>query len=352
MRSRFFYTSQKPLPWLVFLVLQLFCLRILRDHPEWVETHYSSRIYPLLFGVESHFFGIFPFSVGDLLYAIVIVYFIYQFFHYLKYKPHWWGWVFSNLILIVSLFHFLFYLNWGLNYFRIPLHQKMNFSLKYSEESLIKTLHYHLNQTHQLHQRLSASDSVAVLPPYSKKQLMELIQENYNVPFKAPKKCFPKGKTSLWSLPLSYAGYGGYLNPFTLESQTNSLQPPLGFVTTAAHEMAHQWGIAAEDEANFMAYYTLANHPDTYLRYAAHSFAVRYLYSDLYRLNQEAAKEIRQQMKPGLLRNFERLATFWKQFENPLEPFFKQFYHQFLKANGQKKGIKRYSDLVGFLVEH
>ena len=32
-------------------------------------------------------------------------------------------------------------------------------------------------------------------------------------------------KKSLLSLPLSYMGYSGYLNPFTLESQANAKMP-------------------------------------------------------------------------------------------------------------------------------
>ena len=36
-------------------------------------------------------------------------------------------------------------------------------------------------------------------------------------------------------------GFGGYLNPFTHEAQVNTLQPKLRVLTTACHEIAHQW---------------------------------------------------------------------------------------------------------------
>ena len=60
----------------------------------------------------------------------------------------------------------------------------------------------------------------------------------------------------MYSLPLSYMGYAGYLNPFTLESQVNSKIPTLNLITTLLHETAHQMGYASEKEANFIAYYS------------------------------------------------------------------------------------------------
>ena len=351
MYSRVFHTIQKPLPWLLFLSFQLLSISKLKNNPQWVEEYYSSFFYPLLFQIQSGFFAFFSFSLGDLFYAVGLILFLYNCYRYFIYNNHKINW-FYNLIILVALVHFLFYMSWGLNYFRVPLHQKLNYTLNYKQQSLTKTLRYHLDKTHQLRQQLNTADSSAVVAPHSKNRLIALIQENFTVPAPTLKKVTPFGKTSWWSYLLSYAGYGGYLNPFTLESQINSLQPPLSFVTTAAHEMAHQFGIAAEDEANFMAFYTLAHHPDAYLQFAAHAFAVRYLYSDLYRFNPEMAKEIRYQMHSGLLKDFEKLTAFWKQFENPFEPYLKQFYHQFLVVNGQKRGLQSYSAIVGYLVAH
>lgn len=346
------HTAQKTLPWLLFLVLQLLCLKILRNNPPWVEQYYSSFFYPLLYQIQSRFFTFFSFSLGDLFYALALLLFLYKCYRYFVYKTKEFNSFFSNLIILVALVHFLFYVSWGLNYFRIPLHQKLNYTLTYTEENLAKTLLYHIDKTHYLRQKLNTPDSLAVLVPYYKKKLIALIQENYTTPVQTLKKVTPYGKVSRWSYLLSYAGYGGYLNPFTLESQINGLQPKLSFISTAAHEMAHQWGIAAEDEANFLAFFTLANHPDLYLQYSAHAFAVRYLYNDLYRFDPEKAIQIKNQIHPGLLKNYEELTAFWKAFENPFEPHLKQFYHQFLLINGQKKGMKSYSAIVGYLVAY
>ena len=63
-------------------------------------------------------------------------------------------------------------------------------------------------------------------------------------------------------------GYGGYLNPFTGEAQINGQLPTLAFITTSAHEQAHQSGIAVKNEANFLAFLKTYKHANPYIRYA------------------------------------------------------------------------------------
>ena len=94
-----------------------------------------------------------------------------------------------------------------------------------------------------------------------------------------------KVKKSLLSLPLSYMGYSGYLNPFTLESQINAKMPPISQIITSFHEAAHQLGYANEKEANFIAYLSAIKNNDPYVKYAGYTFAFRYLYYEFYKID-------------------------------------------------------------------
>jgi hypothetical protein len=51
-------------------------------------------------------------------------------------------------------------------------------------------------------------------------------------------------------------------------------------------------------------------------------------------------------------KNFNQLESFWKNFENPMEPVFKNVFHSFLKANNQAEGIRSYSRIVTLLVAY
>ena len=65
-----------------------------------------------------------------------------------------------------------------------------------------------------------------------------------------------------------------------------------------------------------------------------------------------ADEELKIQIHPGILRDFEERRLHWAQYNNPLEPLFKRIYSGFLKVNAQEKGIESYSYVVGLIVGH
>ena len=67
-------------------------------------------------------------------------------------------------------------------------------------------------------------------------------------------------KLSTYSSILSYMGFSGYPNPFTLEAHINGDMPKMSMPITIVHEMAHQNGIAAENDANFKGFLNCYTH--------------------------------------------------------------------------------------------
>ena len=333
------------------LPLQLVALRFIKNHPEWVEAYYSQGIYPLLFRSHQFFFDLFPFSLGDILYAIVLIYLIKGFLNLFKKPRPRLSALTRNTLIASSLLLLIFNLNWGLNYHRIPLHKKLDYPLKYDLMQLERTFSTLIDASNELHTRLNNNDTTAIRIPYSKEQIASKLEEEFDFDLEKfkPKPFF---KNSLWSTVLSYMGYSGYLNPFTLESQANKKIPKMDYIMTANHEMAHQLGIASEKEANFIAFYTAIQHSDPFVQYAGYTFALRYCYSELYKADPKLANNQIQRVKPGVLKNFQELSQFWKGYQNPLEPFFKKGYDSYLKANGQKKGIQSYNAMVGLVVSY
>ena len=81
---------------------------------------------------------------------------------------------------------------------------------------------------------------------------------------------------------MSYMHITGVYAFFTGEANLNVVFPDYTLPYTAAHEMAHQRGIAREDEANFMAYLVCLESDDPYIRYSAHLNMYEYVASALY----------------------------------------------------------------------
>lgn len=322
-----------------------------RKNPEFIEEYYSGLFYPIVFNLHQFFLDLIPFSFGDILYVSVILFLLRTIFKKIPYwrvKP-------LNLVLdlgsILILMGWIFHISWGFNYYRLPLSEQLQIPITYSKKDLVDRLDKIIEESNQSHNLLVSSDTLAVIYPFSKEQLwgkISLYHPNY-----IQTRLYPfKVKKSLLSLPLSYMGYSGYLNPFTLESQVNTKMPIQSLITTSLHETAHQLGYAAEKEANFIAYISAISSEDPYIQYAGKTFAFRYLLNDLYKLDSEKAKKKLKLLNPGILKNFKEVSDFWKKFENPFEIIFEKTYDSYLKANGQKSGIKSYNEMVGLVINY
>lgn len=337
----------------IFLALsllpQILLVNLLSQYPEKVELYFSQKIYPIFFNSNHFFLKHIPFSLGDCLYLLLIIFLLYSLvycilrFRKLNLKS------LIKLGSIASLIFFIFQLNWGLNYHRTPLGKKLSTQKHYSDSLLVDLTCQFIFLSNKLHNQLSESDTLAIVIPYSKKTIIKKIKNNYSDLWNSSIQ-IPKVKASIYSLPLSYMGYSGYLNPFTLEAQINMLIPKINLPINIAHEMAHQLGYAAENEANFIALVNVLQNKDPFFKYSAALFALRHCYNDLVKRNPDQAKLLVQELNIGIFKNLKENQIFWEQYKNPFEPLFKNSYDSYLKFNGQESGIKSYNQIIVLLV--
>ena len=159
-------------------------------------------------------------------------------------------------------------------------------------------------------------------------------------------------KSSIYSIPLTFMGYGGYLNPFTNEAQVNGVTPKFRLPTVSCHEVGHQLGYSAEGATNFIGYLVTSESNDPYFKYSAYNHALGYCLTDLFHKDEEKYNEIVGTINMGVKENFNELRDFWEKYENPMEPIFKSVFNTFLKANNQKEGIKSYNAVVGLMINY
>jgi hypothetical protein len=86
---------------------------------------------------------------------------------------------------------------------------------------------------------------------------------------------------------MSYTHITGVYSFFTGEANINVAFPDYTIPYTAAHELAHQRGIAREDEANFMAFLVCMESDDAYIRYSAYLNLYEYVSNALYSASPE-----------------------------------------------------------------
>ena len=326
------------------LIPQWFLLQWAKQSPEKVDLFYTMGIYKFLSPFTMTLSSWIPFSVGDLLYIIVVLYLLRKLISF-RFPLRWSSTL--KVLGLMALFIFIFHVQWGYNYHKTPIAVTLNIKADYSTSDLVGYTHKLIEETNTLHGHLSESDSTALVVPYSKDEIFDIAVHTIRKTHPYPVASI---KGSLLSFPLSYMGYGGYLNPFTLEAQVNTLQPKVRLLTTSVHEIAHQLGYAAEEEANYIAIQAAVLSEDPYMQYAGHSLALQYCMSEVRKRDAKQYKAMVASLQQGVMAQFQEIAAFWTSYQNPFEPLFKKSYDSYLKANNQTEGIKSYNLVVGLLL--
>jgi hypothetical protein len=338
-----------------FLVVQILVLQIIPFFPEFTEQMYSNGLYPMISGFSRILLGKIPFSVGDCIYFMVIIAILIWFCSKRKSWKQEWKNNMLTILSFVSVFYFLFHLLWGFNYYRQPLFEKMKIERDYTDADLLVFTKKLIAKTNAIQSQITKNDNLKVVFPYSQEQVFEMNLNGYeNLSNDYSYFLYENlsAKKSIISLPLTYMGFGGYLNPFTNEAQVNYLMPMYNSPTTSCHEMAHQMGYASESECNFIGFMASVKNDNLYFQYSGYSFALRYCLGNWQARDEKIFGQLLKTIHPGILKNYQESEDFWKQYETPIETGFHAFYDNFLKLNQQKDGMEGYSKFVNLMVNY
>ena len=336
----------------VFLLLQIIGLKILVFFPDFVEKQYGNGIYPEISYFLRSCLGKIPFSVGDILYSIIIIFIVYWFYNNWKLN---WKVKTMSVLSFLSVVYFMFHFLWALNYYRVPLFEKMNIKKEYSDAQLLNFTEKLIAKTNKIHFEITNDSAKKVISIYNHNQIFEnsiLAFSNLEKQYSFFKYEIPSQKKSLFSLPLTYMGFGGYLNPFTNEAQVNDMIPMYNFASTSCHEMAHQMGYASESECNFISFLCTTKTNNLYFKYSGYSFALKYCLYNWEIRNPEVFEKLQKTINPGILKNYQESQDFWESHQTFVETGFKIFYDNFLKLNQQKDGLESYSKFVDLMVNY
>ena len=159
-------------------------------------------------------------------------------------------------------------------------------------------------------------------------------------------------KPFFFSRLMSYINFTGFFFPFTGEANINIDSPACLVPSTIAHELAHQRGVAEEDEANFVAVLASLENGDPVYCYSSCLLAYIHLGNALYAADYDAWLENYQRLAPGPLHDLEENNRYWKQFETPVSTVSDQVYTGFLQSYGQTLGLKTYGKCVDLLIAY
>jgi hypothetical protein len=340
----------------IFLPIQILLMQIVANNPAFIEKYYSNGIYPYISSFFRIILGWLPFSFGDLLIAFGLFIFIRFLFRLIKTRFRNFIPKIIHLIAVFSVIYFCFYLFWGLNYYRKPLAKNLNYQQKkYTTEQLINVSKHIIEKLNEYQFKITKNDTLKVDNPYHQKEMYKMAIAGYDnlaKDFPQLKYQFSSVKSSLMSLLQTYNGTSGYLNPLTGEAQVNDRIPKTSYPTTTCHEMAHQIGYAAENEANFVGFLAANYNDDIYFKYASYRMAFGYCIREVRKRDRELSKELWKTVNKGIIKDYNASYDFWQEYKNPFEPLVKKGYNAYLKANKQDKGVESYNYVVDLLISY
>ena len=301
---------------------------LLKNNPKIVSIYYSDLLYKKLSFFKNLFFDLTDFAIGEIIYFSFISIVL---FNFLKNNISINKIVSSALVII-----YFFYISWGLNYFRPPLVGSINNDIMINEEKIENLTKFFSNQCNLLKKDINFRKESETDYLNFYKYLIECTNEKF--------------KYSNINFILSYMGIKGYYNPFTNEANINSRIPKVLIPVTIYHELAHRHGFASERDANFVGFLKAYNHNSSEIRYSASFFAFRYLYSDLYKINPNLAKDVYKSLSDAVRKDISAVTDYWTLYENRFQVIQKSIFDLFLKTQGQKKGINSYNEVVKLLL--
>ncbi|NOW97769.1 DUF3810 domain-containing protein [Mucilaginibacter sp. SG564] len=331
------------------LALAIFILMQFGDHPVWVERYYSEGFYVLICYTLHPLFNLFPFSVGDIIYVAVIAYLIYKTISFFKllFKKQFKkaGVMLLGLVIGVQAGILTFYLFWGMNYFRPSAAERLNLrDTSFTTADLHKVTQLLIDSANATRARVTAADmaqSNSTIYQTAKHALSGL--STSSVSFRA---WHPHVKPSMLTFLLNFMGTSGYYNPFTSEAQINFQMPVFNRPFVACHEMSHQMGYGAEDEADFAGFVVAIHSKDRLLRYSAYHLAVSEFMYSLGRRDTVAYKALKATISKQVRHDYATEHSYWLSYENKLNAISSIFYDSFLKANNQPQGLETYNRMV------
>lgn len=317
--------------------------------------------YPAAFlrGAFALITAIFPCSLGEALVIFSPILLVYIVIYANKHYTKTWLDVGKFLVIVLSiasLFFTTFALNFGAGYHTSSVDKLLELDRRdVSADELRETAEYLVEEINKYTESLGIRDSGSSVMPYGYDTLSRKLLDAYD------KVCdeysfisrFPSRiKPVMLSEPWTYTHISGVYTYFTGEANINTNFPDYTLPYTAAHEMAHQRGIAREDEANFVAFLVCAASDDEYIRYSGYLNLYEYVASALYSADKEAYSAVRAELSPVARKEMSAYSAFFDKYrENVAANVTESVNNAYLTIQGTP-GTKSYGMVVDLAVAY
>ena len=268
---------------LLSAVVHLLCVRF-TPFADFINRYIAAAVRLVLAKIS----GILPFSIAEtvlMALPVLLVLFIVCGICAARDKRGFWRYL-SSMLAVLSTLYTLFVFTIGCGYHATTLDRHLSLTrTSVSGQELYDTALILLEQTNLLSADFARAEGASVMP-YSISEMNDRLlssYENLSSEYDFLQSMSSRIKAVSLSDAMSYTHITGVYTYMTGEANLNVAFPDYTLPFTAAHELAHQRGIAREDEANFVAFLVCVASDDAYIRYSGYFNMLEYVSSALYR---------------------------------------------------------------------
>lgn len=338
-----------------FILAALSAITFIAGFSERLVLHvYSEGSYALTSTIQRFVSAIVPLPLGDFLYLLLILYVLWSLFLFGKKIAHKSLMRIDRIKIPLQLVNFtlflylIFKILWGLNYSRPTVTKQLAIgNEKYTTTQLVALGRYFIGQLNSLQHVQKIRFSIAELESEAVAGFQLMEAENpffrYNTPVLKP---------VLNSWFITKIGIEGYYNPLSGEANVNMRLPSVALPFVTCHEIAHQLGIAREDEANLIGYLVASHSHQPFFRYSANYAMLKSILFEIRLKSPEDYEELYKSINETTLKEFKNDREFWRKYNNQMFGYLDVAFDRFLKLNSQKKGTDSYQDIVLWLYNY
>jgi hypothetical protein len=308
------------------------------------------HIYPVMVGTVGRLFSLFPFSVIEVLLYLTALFLLVGVWAILTGRLSFYRAVgIVGRVLIVIFF--LFTVNCGVNYHRMPFSQRAGFETREStEEELIELCNFLVEEINDAAEQISVdAEGHCIFEgnlAYEARKAMQTAARDY----RELEGYYPDAKPVFSTWYLSYQLLQGVYSPFTVEANYNHGMPDQDKPSTICHELSHLKGFMREDEANFVSYLACRVSESPEFRYSGSILAYIYCGNALYDQNPEALRQVREKLCDQAIRDLLDHNAYWDTYRGKVAEVSDKVNDVYLKVNSQKEGTRSYGRMVDLLL--
>ena len=261
------------------------------------------------------------------------------------------------LFSAITLIYSSFVLTFACAYRGVTLDEKLELERRdVSAEELKLTTAAVIEELNKYSKLVNYGEDRFSVMPYSFRELNSKLGEAYisgadSYPFLQKMKS--NAKPILLSEPMTYTHISGVYTFFTGEANVNTNYKDYNTPFTMAHEMAHQRGIAREDEANFVAFLICIESEDAYIRYSAYLNMFEYLANALYKADKTAYSELITTVDINVRYELVAYSDYFDKYrDNVASDISGAVNNSYLISQGQVSGTKSYGLVVDLAVAY